>query len=391
MKKINLILLSVLTILMLFNSCDTVQKESNRSGNTHPNYSLIDIPKGKELISVTNQNSPDITQQKIQKYSDLEVVAVIGKETGSSDYTFGRISTVLTDSMKRIYVLDTIRQNIKVYSEKGKLLTILGGRGEGPGEFSGATSMAIYNDKWLLVGNRYRIEIFNIEAHIPHYDTTIMMQKNVRSLCVTSNQLFIHNIQFLNLSDSDNDRQPKFSIIHEYELPGFDYTTSFGKTYRSENPMLLENISVGKIYCDNQSESLYFLFDRMPVMKSYDVNNGKLNWINIFEDLNYSIMVELQLDGRSGIQNKVVGNYVDNIFSVISHDNNFMLVQFQRAFFDENERNLGAQYFKTLSYLIRKEDGSGIFLGKEVLPIISKSVDSFYTGNHDRILLEIRR
>ncbi|MGD8360517.1 MAG: 6-bladed beta-propeller [Gemmatimonadota bacterium] len=76
----------------------------------------------------------------------------IGSDVGDPDYEFGRVTSVDVDPEGLIYVFDGMASEIRVYDQAGMYLRTIGGRGEGPGEFSnGAAGAFLTRDDRLLV------------------------------------------------------------------------------------------------------------------------------------------------------------------------------------------------------------------------------------------------
>lgn len=86
----------------------------------------------------------------------------VGRLDGPEEYLFGRVTSIAVDDSRRVYVLDDQAQHVRVYDSEGVYLETLGGRGEGPGEFTRAESMAMLPDGRLVVrdpGN-LRVQVF---------------------------------------------------------------------------------------------------------------------------------------------------------------------------------------------------------------------------------------
>lgn len=77
---------------------------------------------------------------------------------------FGRIEDVAIDTRNRIFLLDSGRQLVGVFTAEGDYLDTLGGGGQGPGEFDGAQTLATVEDQQALVGHEFRIEVFDISG-----------------------------------------------------------------------------------------------------------------------------------------------------------------------------------------------------------------------------------
>lgn len=86
----------------------------------------------------------------------------IGALDGPEEYLFGSIWSIAVDGDRNVYVFDEQAHDIRVYDATGAYVETLGGRGEGPGEFSRAEAMALLPDRRLVVrdpGNQ-RVQVF---------------------------------------------------------------------------------------------------------------------------------------------------------------------------------------------------------------------------------------
>ena len=86
----------------------------------------------------------------------------IGALDGAEEYTFGGVWSIAVDADRRVYVFDGQAQHVRVFDSAGAYVETLGGRGEGPGEFSRAEAISVLPDGRLVVrdpGNT-RIQTF---------------------------------------------------------------------------------------------------------------------------------------------------------------------------------------------------------------------------------------
>lgn len=76
---------------------------------------------------------------------------------------FSRISDIAVDNSGRIYVLDYMEAELRVFDEKGRYIRTVGGKGEGPGEFTGPFSLGITAKNSLMVHDLvgHRISYFS--------------------------------------------------------------------------------------------------------------------------------------------------------------------------------------------------------------------------------------
>ncbi len=79
--------------------------------------------------------------------------------------SFGRITTAAIDATNRIYVVDALAQNARVFSPGGRLERTIGRRGKGPGEFEGVSRLGFTNDRlWVSDGALNRVVFFTLDG-----------------------------------------------------------------------------------------------------------------------------------------------------------------------------------------------------------------------------------
>jgi hypothetical protein len=83
----------------------------------------------------------------------LEPVTRIGSLEGEGPSTFGQIIALEIDALGRIYVLDRLAQELRVFGPDGEHIRTIGGEGEGPGEFRGANGLG-----WGPNGNLWVVD-----------------------------------------------------------------------------------------------------------------------------------------------------------------------------------------------------------------------------------------
>lgn len=88
------------------------------------------------------------------------------------------IADLTVDRAGRIYVLESAQQRIAVFNAQGKFVRNLGRKGQGPGEFEAAQSLAILRDTlWVLDVRLDRLTGFSLTAN--GRPRTLSIQKNV--------------------------------------------------------------------------------------------------------------------------------------------------------------------------------------------------------------------
>ncbi len=87
---------------------------------------------------------------------------------GAPDQPFGAVGAIATDAAGRIFVLDGMARTIHVFASDGSHLREIGGRGEGPGEFSLAVDLAISPDSLLWVTDALARQhlVFDLDGNV---------------------------------------------------------------------------------------------------------------------------------------------------------------------------------------------------------------------------------
>jgi hypothetical protein len=82
---------------------------------------------------------------------------------GDGDYFYEPSDMAVDRNLKRIYVAETGNHRVSVFDFQGKWIAAVGGRGQGPGEFSRPTGIWVLEDSSLAVADfdNHRIQIFD--------------------------------------------------------------------------------------------------------------------------------------------------------------------------------------------------------------------------------------
>jgi hypothetical protein len=119
----------------------------------------------EEVDGVTVVNNP-----KEPMYGEdvfvLEEELSIGEAEGRKEYMFSRIRSIDADEHGRIYVLDRVEPQIRVFDKTGVYLYQVGNRGQGPGEIQNALYMQITprNEVMVYDGRVRRVNIYSLDG-----------------------------------------------------------------------------------------------------------------------------------------------------------------------------------------------------------------------------------
>ena len=75
----------------------------------------------------------------------------VGELNGPEELLFGSVRSIAVDDDRSVYIFDDQAQEVRVFDSAGVYVETLGGRGEGPGEFSRAEAIALLPDGRLVV------------------------------------------------------------------------------------------------------------------------------------------------------------------------------------------------------------------------------------------------
>jgi hypothetical protein len=110
-------------------------------------------------------NSPSSGMWDSSSMWRIEEQVVIGAQEGEGPDVFGGVVSVEADRGGRVYVLDRVASEIRVFEHDGRFVRSFGGAGAGPGEFRMAAGMS-----WDPEGRLWVADLGN--ARFSVFDTT---------------------------------------------------------------------------------------------------------------------------------------------------------------------------------------------------------------------------
>lgn len=349
---------------------------SDNSMIVHPTEQNIKVDKDNIIKKGGNLE----VNYNIERIANLVFKKEIGTNEEKENEVFGLISDIALDDQNRLYVLDERQQLIRVFNQNGDYQTTLGGRGKGPNEFERAKAFTIYKNKWLMVSNGYRIDVYDIEKEKIKYSKSISLDYLANGLCTIKNQLFVNSAQVL--PPNDDDKSPE--LIVAYNLPSFEKVRSFGLPYLSENAMVVDRLSKGRVSCNEDSEVVMFTFETMPIIYGYEAETGEFLWKSKIAETNLPTIIETNQGGETKITYKAPqNNETDIVRSTITLNENYELFQVDRRLLSEDMFN---NEQLVLTYIIDSNTGMGSLAHQElplfryISPNKAFSVDKEHTS-----------
>jgi len=364
---------TLLFFAIFISSCSgSPETEQSRSGNltdvTHPTPENIPTDDEAAVILAIGNHQEGKFPVIFDQFRYIENYASIGNSENNVEEMFGRIEDVAIDSRNRIFLLDSGRQIVGVFTVEGEYLATLGGRGHGPGEFERALSMTTVEDQWLLVGNVFRIEAFDISGEI-EFKESVQLQRPVNDLCAIGDTLYVHSIGF---TDDDEVSEENYRhMIHAYSLQSFDHLYSFGQSYKSTNPFVIDRMSIGSLGCNEASNMVVFAFERMNVIHGYSADNGSLKWITRIDDFNLPAITESFQDGRPTMSYSNPENGImDMISAPVVIAKEYMTLQILRSPLGSPDER------RYHTFVLNSKNGTGSYMNDEI-PEISDYFDGY--------------
>lgn len=115
-------------------------------------------------ITAGRENSILVADSELKRVVRL---SADGKTLGSfGAEVLARPTGLVRDAVnKHIYVVDTIEHNIKLFDDDGRLIDIIGQRGNGPGEFNAPTHIALNNNRLYVTDTlNARIQVLDLNG-----------------------------------------------------------------------------------------------------------------------------------------------------------------------------------------------------------------------------------
>lgn len=222
----------------------------------------------------------------------LTPVVVIGELDGRPATTFGKIESVVVDADGRIYVLDSMAQEIRVFDAEGMHLQTVGRMGGGPGEFQEPRGLTILGSQLLVLDARQmRITSYELADSLAYLDETRIDIYGM-DMCALDDRLFILGFSVDDLADLRAD-----TLVHEFSLQCDEavHLSAFGESF-SDHPVLSRTLASG-IEC-LESINAVAVFSRELGRATAYSPEGELTWRYVPEEWE-QIGLEGNLDGSA--------------------------------------------------------------------------------------------
>lgn len=282
----------------------------------------------------------------------------LGADAGNADdpQVFGRIADVEIDDDGRVYVLDRQFREVRIFDFSGQFVDAFGQPGAGPNEFRDPTGLELLDNGRVAVADRgAELKIFAPSDGRYEHETTVTLGFVPEGLCSNKRRVFLA---------AGHDASG--TIMHEAFVSSDRPVRSFGRGYQSDNWLVRNQLSDGRIACLGDPLRIVFAFEMLPVARAYLADEPDPSWeVGVEGYAQMEITEQLSSSGPA-VHFSSIGTR-DGLAAVRAVGARHVLLQYYRG--NPEEARDGPLEIETRSYLVDAETGRGALL--DALPLIA--------------------
>lgn len=282
----------------------------------------------------------------------------LGTDAGSDDdpQVFGRIADVEIADDGRVYVLDRQFREVRIFDFSGQFVDAFGQAGAGPNEFRDPTGLELLDNDRVAVADRgAELKIFAPSDGQYEHETTVTLGFVPEGLCSNRHRVFLA---------AGHDASG--TILHEASVSSDRPFRSFGRGYQSDNWLVRNQLSDGRIACLGDPLRIVFAFEMLPVARAYLADEPGPSWEVGVEGYAQMEITEQLSSGGPAVRFSSVGTR-DGLVAVRAVTPRHVLLQYYRG--NPEEASDGPAEIETRSYLVDAETGRGALI--DALPLIA--------------------
>lgn len=293
----------------------------------------------------------------------------VGELDGPANYLFGKIRDATMNGDTELVVLDSQYNEFRVYDGMGRFLLSGGGSGEGPGEFTRPTALALGMGNKIYVADirLLRLSVFERTAQEIRVNQTVTLTElSPYDICLLQNRLVVHGLRMRNQAETD--------LLHVFD-DELQKVTSFGRVYLTDNPTIQTAMGTGRVICV-EPDKVIFVPDGLPMVFAYRVDGQPLWTTTIAE---YEPFRYAEFPGRISSWTPDQGG--NHAMSLVGAPNGWFILQVGLTRRDSDSRQADPELVRIDTYMLRVESGEGIYLGDD-LPLLA------YIDEHTAVVVE---
>ncbi len=240
----------------------TNQRHPIAEGLVHPA-----VPSASVTIGDSSAHAPSGLQELANRLRSASPQLRVGVMDRPREQVFGKIEDVAFDSYGRLIILDSQDRTLRMFDEDGALLQVVGRAGLGPGEFAHPRAVELGPDGGLYVLEaRGRVSIFDAGPDSISFLRMFEIGVGIHDGCIMNGRLYLHATSL-----------EQGYTIRSYTLVG-EPLDSFAEVYRTENRIVQEQLSMGRIACLEEAGVLLLAPWALPEVRAYNAA-GNMLWL----------------------------------------------------------------------------------------------------------------
>jgi len=285
---------------------------------------------------------------------------MVGTLSGPAATVFGEIRDIATDDAGNVYVLDSQYDEIRIFSPTLKFRGKLGGPGGGPRQFRSPVAVARDTADELVVADRANgIKMFDLRDSARTLVRTWRTEVAPDDICVMGSALFVRAAG------------ASGKLIHEFDLVSGQPVREFADAYRSDNPLVVEQMSEGPIACAPSDGIVVLGYKYLPIVAAFD-STGTRRWIARIANFAPTDITETRSpQGAPRVKIGATGDMVATLLAVPRH---WLLLQVFRVV----EDSLNESSVQQRSYLIDARSGDGARVQSSVPMVLDADEENLY-------------
>jgi hypothetical protein len=268
-------------------------------------------------------------------------------------FSFGFVADVALDREDNLFVLDDRLGTVTVFSSQSALGYSIGAPGNGAGQFTDPSSLAVAENGDLYVSDfGRRLHVFRKTKTGYAPGQTYRIDIPIEDLCVLGGRIIIHSRPL--------NRPELLYVLNDSGA----VIKSFGELYRSPNPHVNREIARGKISCSTPEGVILYApaASIVPELRAYGID-GRLRWITRYEGHVSTEMIQPR-ERPTAMRAGVPAGGAHSVHAVTYDGKGNFLVQIAFASNATSRRRGG--YDDLLTFVVSALDGRGVLLSREL-------------------------
>lgn len=338
------------------------QRHPVAEGLVHPA-----VPSASVTIGDSSVDVPAGLQELANRLRSASPQLQVGVMDRPHEQVFGKIEDVAIDSYGRLIILDSQDRTLRVFDRDGGLLQVVGRYGLGPGEFAHPRAVELGPDGGLYVLEvRGRVSMFDAGKDSISFRRMFETGVGIHDGCIMNGRLYLHATGL-----------EQGHTIQSYTLGG-QPIDSFGQVYRTENRIVREQLSTGRIACLEEAGVLLLAPWALPEVRAYNAA-GKMLWLLEIDGFQ---SVELIAMGTRGSELRIPqGGYHASMRLVPVADQTAVVLQV--ALMTRRVWQRREAFAQLHTFLIALDRPGGVYLGNEYSSVLGSGLGTVVVAEED--------